>query len=142
MRDTSKVQILQIRVCRRRLLGTSDRGPRLARLTQELSLLPPRRLAFLVFLDLLELARTVSFKLLGGESLVQSRHVGCVVLGVRVQYSGFGKLDRRQMNHARLGCDGATYPVIELNGFDNPLIGVQQCPNVFFVSDKLDVFND
>lgn len=67
MRDTTKVQILQIRVCRRSLLGcASDRCPHLARLAQELSLLPPRRLSFLVFLDLLELASTVSFEFLGG----------------------------------------------------------------------------
>lgn len=106
MPDTSKVQILQIRICRRRLLSTSSRSPRLARLTQELSLLPSRRLAFLVFLDLLELASTVSFELLGGESLVQSRYIGCVILRVRVQDSGFGKLDRRQLSRVRWRCDG------------------------------------
>lgn len=35
-----------------------------------------------------------------------------------------------------------TYPVVELNGFDNSLIGVQQGPNVFLVRDDLDVSND
>lgn len=36
----------------------------------------------------------------------------------------------------------ATYPVVELDGFDDPLVGIQQRPNVFFVSDELDIFND
>lgn len=36
----------------------------------------------------------------------------------------------------------ATYPVVELDGFDDPLVGIQQGPNVFFVGDELDISND